>query len=159
MRLLQPCPCKVLQYLRHPCDWGPRIDTSRSYHRYHVFPITFIMPTPCTCRHALPIQTGSYFRAPQATQLVVCSWAVTVARCCSGPALATKTCDTLSLQVKGEWKVKAEHIQPYVDAAQRLTRAFLGPVFGRHLFNLKHVPREQNKVADRLSNVAVDMQL
>lgn len=84
---------------------------------------------------------------PAIASSIACSW-----------SLQHTLCLTSWLQVNGSWNVNKDHIQHYVDAAQRLIRTFLGPVVGRHLFDLKHVLREYNKVADRLSNVAVDMQ-
>ncbi len=54
-------------------------------------------------------------------------------------------------QLTGEYKVKNEGLKPlYLEAKSRL-RAFEKVV-------LEHVPREQNKDADRLANDAIDLQ-
>jgi probable phosphoglycerate mutase len=52
-------------------------------------------------------------------------------------------------QMKGNYKVKAEGLKP-LNAKARLLAAQLGRV------TYTHVPREQNKDADRLSNVGMD---
>lgn len=52
-------------------------------------------------------------------------------------------------QMKGNYKVKAEGLKPLY-AKARLLAAQLGRV------SYTHVPREQNKDADRLSNVGMD---
>lgn len=52
-------------------------------------------------------------------------------------------------QVNGNFKVKAAHLKPFVlDAVQRAKKF--------KIFRLKHVPREQNKKADRMANLGAD---
>jgi ribonuclease HI len=52
-------------------------------------------------------------------------------------------------QMKGNYKVKADGLKP-LNAKARLLAAQLGCV------TYTHIPREQNKEADRLSNVGMD---
>jgi ribonuclease HI len=52
-------------------------------------------------------------------------------------------------QMLGKFKVRATHLQPlFVDALQR-AKAF-------RRFSIAHVPREDNKKADRLANLGAD---
>ena len=52
-------------------------------------------------------------------------------------------------QVNGIFKVKAPHLIPIVSDAVRRARSF-------RRFSIRHVPREQNKRADRLANLGAD---
>ena len=52
-------------------------------------------------------------------------------------------------QVNGVFKVKAPHLIPIVSDAVRRARGF-------RRFSIRHVPREQNKKADRLANLGAD---
>ncbi len=53
-------------------------------------------------------------------------------------------------QMKGNYKVKAKNLIPVVSKAQKLAQQFKNVVY-------THVPREQNRVADRLANEAMDL--
>lgn len=55
-------------------------------------------------------------------------------------------------QLKGEYKVKAPHLLPLVERAQKLLKTFEKVQF-------LHIPREENKTADRLANWALDGKL
>ena len=52
-------------------------------------------------------------------------------------------------QMAGRWKVKHENMKPLARRAGDLLRAFRG-------HTLTHVPREDNAIADALSNKAID---
>ncbi len=52
-------------------------------------------------------------------------------------------------QVNGNFRVKAAHLKPLVADAIRRSRKFKS-------FRLMHVPREQNKKADRMANLGAD---
>lgn len=52
-------------------------------------------------------------------------------------------------QLKGNWKVKMAHLVPLHAEAKRLLGRF-------EKASLRHVPREQNKAADEMSNRAID---
>lgn len=52
-------------------------------------------------------------------------------------------------QVRGEWKVKEDHLRSLRDEAQRALEGF-----GK--WTIRNVPREQNAEADRLVNEALD---
>jgi ribonuclease HI len=52
-------------------------------------------------------------------------------------------------QVNGIFKVKAPHLIPIVSDAVRRAKGF-------RRFSIRHVPREQNKKADRLANLGAD---
>ena len=52
-------------------------------------------------------------------------------------------------QVNGIFKVKAPHLIPIVSDAVRQAKSF-------RRFSIRHVPREQNKKADRLANLGAD---
>jgi ribonuclease HI len=52
-------------------------------------------------------------------------------------------------QVNGIFKVKAAHLVPIVSDAVRQAKSF-------RRFSIRHVPREQNKKADRLANLGAD---
>jgi len=52
-------------------------------------------------------------------------------------------------QVNGIFKVKAPHLVPIVSDAVRQAKSF-------RRFSIRHVPREQNKKADRLANLGAD---
>ena len=55
-------------------------------------------------------------------------------------------------QVAGAYKVRAPHLQPIFLAVQAMKKRI------PH-FRLRHVPREQNREADRLANRAIDERL
>jgi ribonuclease HI len=52
-------------------------------------------------------------------------------------------------QVKGVYRVKAEHLKPLVSEAVRRAKGF-------RRFSIAHVRREQNRDADRLANLGAD---
>lgn len=52
-------------------------------------------------------------------------------------------------QIKGEYRVKNEGIKPLFEQAVKLLRA-IGE------YTIEHVPREKNKHADKLANLAID---
>ena len=52
-------------------------------------------------------------------------------------------------QIQGLWRCKAKNLLPYLTQARNLVRKF-------SRITLQHVPREQNKRADELSNDAMD---
>ncbi|TAM61583.1 ribonuclease HI family protein [bacterium] len=52
-------------------------------------------------------------------------------------------------QLRGEYRVKNERLRPLYEEARRLLAGFTS-------FDLKHVPRAQNREADRLVNRALD---
>lgn len=52
-------------------------------------------------------------------------------------------------QIKGEYRVKNEALRPHHKKILELLKKFSS-------YNIKHVPREKNKVADRLANEAID---
>lgn len=52
-------------------------------------------------------------------------------------------------QLKGEYRVKNEFLRPLYERARKMLEAF-------ESVRLTHVPREQNREADRLSNEAID---
>ncbi len=54
-------------------------------------------------------------------------------------------------QMKGEWKVKADHLRIMFNEARALTLQFPN-------IEYNFIPREQNKEADKLSNIAVNLQ-
>lgn len=54
-------------------------------------------------------------------------------------------------QVKGEWRCKSENLQPLHEEVLELIDGF-------DSFEIRHVPRELNKEADRLANQALDKQ-
>jgi probable phosphoglycerate mutase len=53
-------------------------------------------------------------------------------------------------QVKGEWKIKKDHLRPLAVRARSLLDGF-------EKARLSHVPREENADADRLANQAMDL--
>jgi ribonuclease HI len=55
-------------------------------------------------------------------------------------------------QITGVYRVKTPHLQPLHRQVRSLASGFAQITF-------EHVPREQNKEADRLANVGVDMML
>lgn len=57
--------------------------------------------------------------------------------------------ELLVRQLKGEYKVKAEHLRPLYQEACRRLRAF-------PTVRILHVGREENREADRLANRAID---
>lgn len=52
-------------------------------------------------------------------------------------------------QMNGEYKVKSENVQPLFAEVQRITDQFKS-------FSIRHVKREQNQMADKLANGAMD---
>jgi ribonuclease HI len=52
-------------------------------------------------------------------------------------------------QIKGEYRVKNEGIKPLFEQAVKLLRGFQD-------YTIAHVPRDQNKHADKLANLAID---
>jgi ribonuclease HI len=57
--------------------------------------------------------------------------------------------ELLVRQLRGEYKVKAEHLRPLHAEACRRLRVFPS-------VHILHVPREQNRKADSLANLAID---
>jgi ribonuclease HI len=55
-------------------------------------------------------------------------------------------------QLAGDYAVKAEHLRPLHDEAKQLLAGF-------SVANVRHVPREENKLADEMSNRAIDERL
>ena len=60
--------------------------------------------------------------------------------------------ELLVRQLKGEYRVKAEHLKPLHLEAEALLRAFPD-------VEIRHVPREENAQADAMSNRAIDERL
>jgi len=52
-------------------------------------------------------------------------------------------------QMNGNYKVKSVNVRPLYDEVRRIADQFKG-------FTISHIPREQNKIADQLSNDAMD---
>lgn len=52
-------------------------------------------------------------------------------------------------QVTGKWKVHKDTLKPLCESAKKLYKQF-------DLCHLEHVPRAKNKIADALSNIAMD---
>ena len=52
-------------------------------------------------------------------------------------------------QIQGTYKVKSAALKPYYERAKALIRKF-------DRFEIRHVPRERNREADRLANRALD---
>jgi ribonuclease HI len=57
--------------------------------------------------------------------------------------------ELLVRQVNGNYRVKADHLKPLAGEAVRRAKAF-------RRFRLSHVPREENRKADRLANLGAD---
>ena len=57
--------------------------------------------------------------------------------------------ELLVRQIKGQYRVKAAHLLPLYEVAQRARQEFA-------TFDIAHVPREMNHLADRLANRAID---
>jgi ribonuclease HI len=57
--------------------------------------------------------------------------------------------ELLVRQLKGQYRVKAAHLLPLYEAAQRTRKEF-------ETFDISHVPREMNSLADQLANRAID---
>ncbi len=53
-------------------------------------------------------------------------------------------------QLKGTYRVKAPHLRPLYEQAKQLLAGF-------DRVQLQHVPREENREADRLANLGVDL--
>ncbi len=60
--------------------------------------------------------------------------------------------ELLVKQLLGDYAVKAEHLKPLHDEAQSLLKAFTS-------IQIRHIPREENKAADAMSNRAIDERL
>ncbi|MCI0413222.1 ribonuclease HI family protein [bacterium] len=60
--------------------------------------------------------------------------------------------ELLVKQLNGEYKVKSEHLAALNGECRMLLRRL-------SWYEIKHVPRSQNKIADRLANEALDQQL
>jgi ribonuclease HI len=52
-------------------------------------------------------------------------------------------------QVKGEWKIKQEHLRPLAVRSQSLMNKFVGA-------SIQQIPRERNADADKLANQGMD---
>ena len=57
--------------------------------------------------------------------------------------------ELLVRQMQGRYKVKSPDLQPLYERARKLAR-------GLAYFTIEHVPREQNREADELANIALD---
>ena len=57
--------------------------------------------------------------------------------------------ELLVKQMRGQYKVKSEDLQPLFERARKMAAGF-------HSFRIDHVYREQNRDADRLANEAMD---
>ncbi len=55
-------------------------------------------------------------------------------------------------QLEGAYKVRAAHLKPRVERARQLISSFERVV-------LRHVPREENRAADQMANLAIDERL
>ena len=60
--------------------------------------------------------------------------------------------ELLVKQLKGEYKVRASHLASLHEECRNLLRRLTW-------YEIKHVPREKNKLADKLANQALDEQL
>jgi ribonuclease HI len=52
-------------------------------------------------------------------------------------------------QMSGNYKVKSENVRPIFNEVQRIADQFKG-------FSIKHIRREQNQLADKLANDAMN---
>ncbi len=59
--------------------------------------------------------------------------------------------ELLIKQLMGTYKVRAEHLKPLYEESVKLLNALEG-------YELRHIPREQNTMADQLANRALDVQ-
>ncbi|CAO0823639.1 ribonuclease HI [Desulfarculales bacterium] len=57
--------------------------------------------------------------------------------------------ELLIRQLQGRYQVKSPHLKPLFEQARQLTRSFASIKF-------QHISREQNAIADRLANLAMD---
>jgi ribonuclease HI len=57
--------------------------------------------------------------------------------------------ELLVRQLKGQYRVKAAHLLPLYETAKAALKEF-------ETFDISHVPREMNSLADRLANTAID---
>jgi ribonuclease HI len=57
--------------------------------------------------------------------------------------------ELLVRQIKGQYRVKAAHLLPLYEAAKQALTEF-------ETYEISHVPREMNHLADRLANTAID---
>ncbi len=57
--------------------------------------------------------------------------------------------ELLVRQLQGRYQVKSPHLKPLYEQARQLARRFASIKF-------QHIPREQNAIADRLANLAMD---
>lgn len=66
------------------------------------------------------------------------------------PGLVIQTdSELMAKQIKGEYRVKEERLREYYARAHRLLEGFKS-------WEIRAVPRTQNRLADRLSNIAID---
>src|SRR5438309_5114596 len=63
--------------------------------------------------------------------------------------LVRSASDLLVRQMQGRYKVKSADLRPLHERARKLAHGFA-------YFAIEHVPREQNREADKLANVALD---
>lgn len=57
--------------------------------------------------------------------------------------------ELLVKQVRGEYRVKNAGLKPIAERVKRLSGAF-------HSFSIKHIPRDENREADRVANETLD---
>ncbi len=57
--------------------------------------------------------------------------------------------ELLARQMQGRYKVREPHLRLFHDLAKSLTATF-------HSFEIEHIPRERNRLADRLAGQAAD---
>ncbi len=69
-----------------------------------------------------------------------------------GSVTAYSDSELVCRQIKGQYKVKSETILPLFREAGELIDRF-------DFFELNHIPREQNKDADRMANLAMDKKI
>ena len=68
---------------------------------------------------------------------------------CIGRLLVRSDSELLVRQMQGRYKVKSADLRPLHERARKLAQGFA-------YFAIEHVPREQNRDADELANVALD---
>jgi ribonuclease HI len=66
-----------------------------------------------------------------------------------GELLVRLDSELLVRQLQGRYQVKSPHLKPLYEQARALVRRFASVKF-------QHIPREQNAIADRLANLAMD---
>lgn len=93
--------------------------------------------------HAEPAGPGTHNEAEYRALL----YALRQAEALGVEELAVKADSQLVVnQVNGDWRIRKEHLVPYVEEARRLTSRFA-------TFSLSWIPRKQNAAADRLTRV------